>query len=102
MAGGASKGVRLESHGVSSVLCFEKKQMTDAERDRYMAKIANSAERLAALLRHQEPGLLSWASDVRRHAEIVANWWNGEKANPEPVDRCGDCGAVMPCVCRPT
>ena len=60
--------------------------MTDPERKVYMAKIANSAERLAALLRYQEPGLLSWASDVRQHAEIVCNWWNGEKANPEPSE----------------
>jgi hypothetical protein len=60
--------------------------MTDAARDRYMAKIANSAERLAALLRHQEPGLLSWASDVRQHAEIVVNWWNGEQPKPEPQE----------------
>lgn len=57
--------------------------MTEEDK-KFMDGVAKSAEALAKLLRNPHPGLVSWSMDTRRHAEVIVNWWNGEKPTPEP------------------
>jgi hypothetical protein len=52
--------------------------------DKFLAELANHAEKLAALLKDPQPGLMSWALMVGPHAQFIADWWGGKFKGKHP------------------
>lgn len=53
--------------------------------EKYMtySDIAERAEKLAALMRNPEPGLICWSEMVAKNAQYLSDWWLGKMAPEE-------------------